>query len=135
MKKSLIAFIILAVFTAGGAVWIGYDTAKLRNGDYIADTREYEPVSQENKTVSDSKNDMKTNSEKAVSANSDNNVVCYKLKAEYGYVVIYNPDGTLYDKSDIRLASLPRTLQIEILNGKDLFSQKELYNFLETYST
>ncbi|MBD5158448.1 MAG: hypothetical protein HDT13_12545, partial [Butyrivibrio sp.] len=59
----------------------------------------------------------------------------YLLKAERGYVVIFRGDGSFYDYTDISLYSLPREVQIEVLNTKKLTSQTELYDFLETYST
>lgn len=136
MKKTLIVFIILTVCATAGAVWIGYDTAKLHRDNYVADTRDYEPVSRENTTTSYKNTVIKTSdSDKTVSQDISNSTVHYRLRAEYGYVVIYNEDGSLYDKSDIKMSALPKTLQIEILNGKELFSERELYNFLETYST
>ena len=61
--------------------------------------------------------------------------VMYRLKAEYGCVSIYKADGGLYDKTDIQMSFLPQSVQIEIINIKDLYSDKELYDFLETYSS
>ncbi len=59
----------------------------------------------------------------------------YRLKAEYGCVSIYKADGGLYDKTDIQMSFLPQSVQIEVINIKDLYSDKELYDFLETYSS
>lgn len=137
MKKPLILFIILVVCAAAGAVWIGYDAAKLGNEKYSVDTREYEPVSREAATAAHKETESsKTEDEKSVSQNiTGDKAAYYRLESEYGYVVIYNEDDSLYDKTDIKMSSLPRAVQIEILNGKELFSERELYDFLETYST
>ena len=42
---------------------------------------------------------------------------------------------TLYENTSIRLSSLPDALKTEIKNGKYIRTEKELYNFLENYSS
>lgn len=60
----------------------------------------------------------------------------YCLKAEEGIVMVYEEDGvTLYEPTGIRLSFLPKALQQEILEGKYLKTQEELYSFLENYSS
>ena len=52
------------------------------------------------------------------------------------YVVVYHADRkTLYSNTDIRISSLPVDLQKEIAEGKEIYSEEELYNFLENYSS
>jgi len=41
----------------------------------------------------------------------------------------------LYENTSIRLSSLPDALKTEIKNGKYIRTKKELYDFLENYST
>ncbi len=60
----------------------------------------------------------------------------FVLCEEEGYVIVYYADKeTVYDTTDIRLEDLPANLQQEILEGKEMSSQRELYNFLESYSS
>ena len=42
---------------------------------------------------------------------------------------------TLYENTSIRLSSLPDALKTEIQNGKYIRTEKELYDFLENYSS
>lgn len=58
------------------------------------------------------------------------------LCQENGYVVVYYADGeTLHSRTDIRLNTLSTKLQTEITMGKEIYSEAELYNFLENYSS
>lgn len=60
----------------------------------------------------------------------------YYLIAENNYVTVYYMDKTtVYSYTDIYLNSLPEELQQEIVGGKYILDIKELYNFLENYST
>ena len=60
----------------------------------------------------------------------------YYIFVENGYLTIYLEDKTtLYDNTTIKLSNLPESIQKEIVNGKKIISQKELYNFLETYTS
>jgi len=60
----------------------------------------------------------------------------YYIFVESGYLTIYLEDKTtLYDNTTIKLSNLPESIQKEIVNGKKISSQKELYNFLETYTS
>lgn len=74
----------------------------------------------------------------AAKANAgDPDPVCqYYLKEEDGYVNVYmNDRETLYENTTIRLESLPYGLKAEIQEGKYLKDDRELYNFLENYSS
>lgn len=122
MRKQIITFIVLAAFVIAGAVWIGYDTAMISEHNYETDTRDYEPAAW-NRKLPDSP------------LPATERKIMYHLKAEYGYVSIYKADGKLYDNTDIRMSFLPQSVQIEIINVKNLYSDKELYEFLETYSS
>lgn len=60
----------------------------------------------------------------------------YYLMEEFGYVNIYLADRkTIYEYTDITLDVLPLELQAEIMEGKGLSSEGELYDFLENYSS
>lgn len=76
----------------------------------------------------------------------DRVVVCkyYKTEEERGYylmvadhfIVVYREDKkTLHMNTDILLESLNDALQAEIMQGKFVESDEELYNFLESYSS
>lgn len=60
----------------------------------------------------------------------------YYLTEKQGCVSIYLDDKeTLYENTSIRLSSLPNALKTEIKNGKYIRTEKELYDFLENYSS
>ena len=76
----------------------------------------------------------------------DRVVICkyYKLEEDKGFylmvadhfIVVYREDKqTLYMNTDILLDSLNETLQTEIMRGKYVETEEELYNFLESYSS
>ena len=80
------------------------------------------------------------------SFSKDRVVVCkyYKEKEEKGFylmvadhfIVVYEEDGqSLYMNTDILLERLPDSLQREIMKGKHMESEEELYQFLESYSS
>jgi len=51
-------------------------------------------------------------------------------------VVVYYADAeTVYATTDIKYEYLPERLQTEIQQGKQISTEKELYNFLENYSS
>jgi len=60
----------------------------------------------------------------------------YILLAEDGYVAVYHADKkTLFSSTDILIDSLPEDLQNEIMDGKCISNEEQLYNFLENYSS
>ena len=60
----------------------------------------------------------------------------YYLTENHGYVRVYCDDQkTLYENTSIRIETLPQSLQQEIRDGKYIRSEKELYDFLENYSS
>ncbi|MEG0154727.1 MAG: hypothetical protein RR869_02145 [Lachnospiraceae bacterium] len=53
-----------------------------------------------------------------------------------GYVVVYLSDQTtVYEYTNILVSTLPESLQTEIQLGKIIENTKELYGFLESYSS
>lgn len=72
---------------------------------------------------------------KAVSAQEGGYGLFY-LKESEGYVMVYEGDReTLYEPTSILVSLLPENLRMEIVKGKYLKSQEELYSFLENYSS
>lgn len=76
----------------------------------------------------------------------DRVVICkyYKLEKDTGYylmvadhfIVVYREDKkTLYMNTDILLENLNDALQAEVMQGKYVETEEELYNFLESYSS
>ena len=60
----------------------------------------------------------------------------YYLVEEDGRVTIYRIEGTtLFEYTGISVDSLPEALQTEISQGKRVSGEKELYDFLENYSS
>lgn len=60
----------------------------------------------------------------------------YLLRELNGFVVVYLADGnTIYELTEIPLSDLPEELQQQILEGKILSTEDELYGFLENYSS
>ncbi|MCI8598348.1 MAG: hypothetical protein HFJ10_07900 [Lachnospiraceae bacterium] len=60
----------------------------------------------------------------------------YYLVEESGYVNIYLQDKTtIFEYTDIAMDTLPEELQTEIRWGKGLPGERELYDFLENYSS
>lgn len=60
----------------------------------------------------------------------------YYLMVADHYVIVYKEDKqSIYMNTDILLESLNSTLQDEIIKGKYIENEQELYNFLESYSS
>lgn len=60
----------------------------------------------------------------------------FYLKEQNGYVAVFEADRTtLYEPTRIAVDSLPESMQEEIRAGKYLKTRKELYSFLENYSS
>ena len=60
----------------------------------------------------------------------------YYLKEKNGYIVVYLADGeTFYESTGILAESLPEELREEVSRGKYMETTKELYGFLENYSS
>ena len=59
----------------------------------------------------------------------------YLMVADH-FIVVYEQDKkTLYMNTDILLENLKEDLQAEIMKGKYIESEEELYHFLESYSS
>lgn len=60
----------------------------------------------------------------------------FYLKVADHFIIVCEEDGqTLYMNTDILLERLPDSLQQEIMAGKPVASEEELYLFLESYSS
>ena len=60
----------------------------------------------------------------------------FLLKVEDGCITVYEKEsGKVFEHTNIPLESLPQELQAEVLLGKTLEGNEELYSFLENYSS
>lgn len=61
---------------------------------------------------------------------------CFYLMEVNGYIVVYQSDKkTPYEYTDILYDELPEKIRNEIRNGKYIQDTRELYSFLENYSS
>lgn len=73
------------------------------------------------------------------SINSNSNEVIsggfyLRQKGDYVIVLLYD-NQTVFDETDILMSTLDLNLQKEIIGGKYIETTKELYGFLENYSS
>lgn len=60
----------------------------------------------------------------------------YYIRLNRGTITVYYSDReTVYEYTDIRLDDLPENVQAEVVSGLEVKDEKELYDFLETYSS
>ena len=60
----------------------------------------------------------------------------FLLKVEEGCITVYDKEsGEVFEHTNIPLEILPQELQAEVLLGKTLEGNEELYSFLENYSS
>ena len=60
----------------------------------------------------------------------------YWLMEEDGAVMVYLSNGrTMYERTEILVDNLPLPLKEEIAKGKEIWTEQELYGFLENYSS
>ncbi len=59
----------------------------------------------------------------------------YRIGEENGHVAVYREDGVVYEYTDIELEMLPTEVADEVRRGITLENKKELYGFLENYSS
>ena len=61
---------------------------------------------------------------------------CYYIKGTDGYVTVYLADGeTVYEYTSIPMNELPESIQEELKDGKKVYSIRQVYGFLENYSS
>ena len=66
----------------------------------------------------------------------DENFKKYYVIYRQGRIVVYYSDRTtVFEYPDIRLTDLPVDLQCELLSGKEIKDDEELYRFLQNYSS
>ncbi|NCB91450.1 MAG: hypothetical protein EOM40_02600 [Clostridia bacterium] len=59
----------------------------------------------------------------------------YHLGVRDGKIIVLLEDGSVYETTDIEKNTLPESVQKKIEEGYVLYSDQELYSFLENYSS
>lgn len=59
----------------------------------------------------------------------------YFLYPVYGEILIFNYDGSFFNRTGIYLNELSREKQIELLQNNESFNLTDLYNYLDEFST
>lgn len=124
---------IIAVIIITFAYQLSYHRAKER----AEEARAEKEVQTEMSTEIQTENKPATKSEESIAAEGtalkDD---CYYLMEVNGYIVVYLSDKkTPYEYTDILYDELPEKLREEIRNGKYIENTKDLYSFLENYSS
>ena len=61
---------------------------------------------------------------------------CFYLSEDQGYIIVLKSDRkTVYEYTNIPVEELPVLIQTEVKNGKYIEDEKELFGFLENYSS
>ena len=121
------AVMIVSLMLVTGAYQLSYQHAKERAEMKVAEETKPEPqepviTAQEPTAVAADGQALKED--------------CYYLMEVNGFVVVYLSDKkTPYEYTDIKCDGLPSEMQEEIRNGKYMEDAKELYGFLENYSS
>ena len=121
------AVMIVSLMLVTGAYQLSYQHAKERAEMKVAEETKPEPqepviTAQEPTAVAADGQALKED--------------CYYLMEVNGSVVVYLSDKkTPYEYTDIKCDGLPSEMQEEIRNGKYMEDAKELYGFLENYSS
>lgn len=126
MKKStsIRLFLILAVLLCGSAYAIGYYYSVYQWEKRMV----REPLKTEQQL---SENSRDVNLTPVATAPYQ-----FVLSQQDGYIIVYYADQeTVYSITDIPVKSLSIRLQQEIGQGKFIYSEEELYNFLESHSS
>ena len=119
MKKRYSIGFFAAFFLIISLLAIGYQLSY----QYRMDKQEAKTVEEENTQFISTKGETTKNEG-------------YYLKELHGYVAVYLSDGeTLYELTEISCSSLPKEVQEAVRTGKYVETTRELYGFLENYSS
>ena len=126
------AVMIVALMLVTGAYQLSYQRAKEQMEVKMQ-------AAQETRAEGSQKEDASSVNPDPASVAADGQALkedCYYLMEVNGYVVVYLSDKkTPYEYTDIKCDGLPSEMQEEIRNGKYMEDAKELYGFLENYSS
>lgn len=123
-----VVFLIFALVTAG--YQISYRSVTGRQDTNMGQTLSEESVAAEGRAEKGTDKDETEEGEVKDPGRG------YVVKELHGFVVVYEKDGTtLYEMTDILSSDLPGEVRQEIAEGKRIHTEKELYAFLENYSS
>ena len=118
MKKKYCIGFFVAFFVFVSLLGIGYQVSY----QYVLDRQVARQQDKQRRSV-------------AVKGEAEKNEGYYLCELQ-GFVVVYLSDcSTIYEFTEIRLTDLPEEVQQEICAGKHIDTEKELYAFLENYSS
>ncbi len=125
IRLSLIIAVLVCGISYGSGYYFSIRQSEKRLARELAEERE--------QLLSENENEK----ESEIAESSVGAAACeYVLGEEDGYIIVYYADKeTVYSNTDIRVEQLPLSLQKEIGEGKPVYSEGELYNFLESYSS
>ena len=79
------------------------------------------------------KNEMHTENDTSVQKELE---ICYYIKDTDGYVTVYESDQkTVYEYTSILVSELPEQIQEDLKEGIKVTSLRQVYGFLENYSS
>lgn len=119
MKKSYCIGFFVAVFLFVFCLGLGYQFSY----QYMMDKQEARHVEEQEEDTVTTKGEAKKNEG-------------YYILELHGYAAVYLSDKeTLYELTEISVEDLPEEVQEEVRVGKYLETTRELYGFLENYSS
>ncbi|MCI9440874.1 MAG: hypothetical protein HFH15_06500 [Ruminococcus sp.] len=123
MKQKYYIGFFVAVFVFVSMIGIGYQMSyRYAMDKRLTVVQEEEPVPEKEESVT-------------TKGTAEKNEGYYLCELE-GYVVVYLGDHeTIYEMTEIPLDALPETVQEEVKDGKFVETARELYGFLENYSS
>lgn len=119
MKKSYCVGFFVAVFLFVFCLGVGYQLSY----QYVIDKQEARLAREQKEDTVTTKGEAQKNDG-------------YYVMELHGYVAVYLGDKeTLYEMTEISMLDLPEKVQEEVREGKYLATVRELYGFLENYSS
>ncbi len=126
MKQKFYIGFFMAVFLAASLLGIGYQISY----QYVMDRHQQLAQAQTESIPEPPREELVT-----TKGTAEKNEGYYLCELQ-GYVVVYLGDHeTIYEMTEIPLAVLPENVRAEIEAGKFVETAKELYGFLENYSS
>lgn len=123
MKQKYYIGFFVAVFVFASLIGIGYQMSyRYAMDKRLAQAQVEEPAPKKEESVT-------------TKGTAEKNEGFYLCELQ-GYVVVYLGDHeTIYEMTEIPISALPETVQKEVEAGKFVETARELYGFLENYSS
>ena len=128
MKQKYYIGFFMAVFFIASMLGIGYQMSY----QYVMDRNEAEAQAKREEQAPDRPKEEELVTTKGAAQKNEGYYLC-ELQ---GYVVVYLSDHeTIYEMTEIPLDTLPENVRAEVEAGKYVETARELYGFLENYSS